>query len=117
MPCVDLHLVTGVGQCRDLLPGVSSVGCEADPLTVDYLDKILEIEKPDLAVVVGDIINGEDAPDAQTVLSPIPYCSPPPLTRLTRLSSKWPNSLSSAKSPTPVSLATTTTRATSPASK
>ncbi|RPB27732.1 Metallo-dependent phosphatase [Terfezia boudieri ATCC MYA-4762] len=64
----DMHLVTGVGKCRDLLPGVSSSGCEADPLTLDYLDKILEIEKPDLAVVAGDIINGEHAPDAQTAL-------------------------------------------------
>ena len=69
----DMHLVTGVGKCRDLLPGVSRSGCEADPLTLDYLDKILEIEKPDLAVVAGDLVNGEYAPDAQTVLLPIPY--------------------------------------------
>jgi len=112
-----MHLATGVGKCRDLLPGVSRSGCEADPLTLDYLDKILEIEKPDLAVVAGDMVNGENAPDAQTVLSPIPYYPSPPLTPLTRLSSKWPRSSSSVGSPTPAFSATTMTWATSPASK
>ena len=62
-----MHLSTGVGQCRDLLSKISTSKCEADPMTLEYLDKILEIEKPDLAVLAGDIINGENAPDAQTV--------------------------------------------------
>ena len=75
----DMHLATGVGRCRDLPPEMSSSGCEADPLTFDYLDKILEIEKPDLAVITGDMIDGQNAPDAQTVLRPPPYHSPPHL--------------------------------------
>lgn len=62
-----MHLSTGVGKCRDILPDMSTETCEADPLTLQYLEKILEIEKPDLAVLAGDFINGDTAPDAQSV--------------------------------------------------
>lgn len=62
-----MHLSTGVGKCRDTLPDISTASCEADPLTLQYLEKILEVEKPDLAVLAGDMINGETAPDAQSV--------------------------------------------------
>lgn len=61
----DLHLSTGVGACRDALP--EGQKCEADPRTLDFVTKILEEEKPDLVVLSGDQVNGETAPDTQTV--------------------------------------------------
>lgn len=64
----DLHLSTGVGRCRDALPEDWNGGkCEADPRTLDFVVKILEEERPDLVVLSGDQVNGETAPDAQTV--------------------------------------------------
>ncbi|KAF8471809.1 Metallo-dependent phosphatase-like protein [Kalaharituber pfeilii] len=64
----DMHLSTGPGTCRDLQPGESVAGCDADPRTLDYIEKILDIEKPDLAVLGGDQVNGDTAPDAQTAI-------------------------------------------------
>lgn len=66
----DMHLSTGVGVCRDALPE-SPVGekCEADTRTLDFVNRILEDEKPDLVVLSGDQINGDTAPDPQSVSS------------------------------------------------
>jgi hypothetical protein len=64
----DLHLSTGVGQCRDAMPEDWNGGkCEADPRTLDFVVKILDEERPDLVVLSGDQVNGDTAPDAQTV--------------------------------------------------
>jgi len=43
--------------------------CEADPRSIAFLEKMLDEEKPDLAVFTGDQVNGDTAPDAQTVCS------------------------------------------------
>lgn len=68
MQLADLHLSTGVGHCRDALPEDWNGGkCLADPRTLDFVEKILEEEKPNLVVLSGDQVNGETAPDAQTV--------------------------------------------------
>lgn len=68
MQLADLHLSTGVGLCRDALPeGYNGGKCEADPRTLDFVSKMLEEEKPDLVVLSGDQVNGETAPDAQSV--------------------------------------------------
>lgn len=70
MQLADLHLSTGVGHCRDALPEDWNGGkCEADPRTLDFVIKILEEEKPNLVVLSGDQVNGETAPDTQTVRS------------------------------------------------
>lgn len=61
----DMHLSTGVGQCRDALP--EGEKCEADTRTLDFVAKILEDEKPDLIVLSGDQVNGDSAPDVQSV--------------------------------------------------
>ncbi|KAK4044871.1 Metallo-dependent phosphatase-like protein [Parachaetomium inaequale] len=69
MQLADLHLSTGVGQCRDALPEDWNGGkCEADPRTLDFVEKVLEEEKPNLVVLSGDQVNGETAPDAQTAI-------------------------------------------------
>lgn len=64
----DLHLSTGVGVCRDAEPkGFNGGKCEADTRTLEFIGKILDEEKPDLVVLTGDQVNGDTAPDAQTV--------------------------------------------------
>ncbi|KAK6355299.1 hypothetical protein TWF696_004409 [Orbilia brochopaga] len=64
----DLHFSTGVGECRDEWPVIKGTKCEADPRTIEFIRKIIDEEKPDLAVLTGDQVNGETAPDAQTAL-------------------------------------------------
>lgn len=65
----DLHLSTGTGNCRDEEPKGHNKGkCEADPRTLEFIERLLdEPEKPDLVILSGDQVNGETAPDAQTV--------------------------------------------------
>lgn len=69
----DLHLSTGVGACRDAMDenGEVKSGCEADPRTLDFVGKMLDEEKPDMVVLSGDQVNGDTAPDVQTVS----YCT------------------------------------------
>jgi len=64
----DLHLSTGVGDCRDAMPADGSK-CEADTRTLEFIGKMLDEEKPDLVVLSGDQVNGDTAKDAQTVWS------------------------------------------------
>ncbi|GAB1314855.1 Phosphatase dcr2 [Madurella fahalii] len=69
MQLADLHLSTGVGNCRDALPEDWNGGkCEADPRTLDFVVKILEEERPNLVVLSGDQVNGETAPDTQSAI-------------------------------------------------
>jgi len=68
MQAADLHLSTGTGHCRDEQPvGLNGGKCEADPRTLDFMARLLDEEKPDLVVLSGDQVNGETAPDAQSV--------------------------------------------------
>lgn len=70
----DLHLSTGVGHCRDALPEDWNGGkCEADPRTLDFVVKVLDEEKPNLVVLSGDQVNGDTAPDAQTVSTKLTF--------------------------------------------
>ncbi|RPB04856.1 Metallo-dependent phosphatase [Choiromyces venosus 120613-1] len=64
----DLHLSTGVGACRHPEPAETADGCEADPRTLEFVGRILDEEKPDFAVLSGDQVNGDTAPDAQTAI-------------------------------------------------
>ncbi|OTA06998.1 phosphoesterase, putative [Trichoderma parareesei] len=65
----DLHLSTGVGECRDAVPDSYKGGkCEADPRTLDFLTKMLDEEKPDLVILSGDQVNGDTAPDAPSAI-------------------------------------------------
>ncbi|PSK39319.1 hypothetical protein C7M61_001928 [Candidozyma pseudohaemuli] len=64
----DAHFSTGVGKCRDPEPPESAAGCEADPRTIRFIEKVLDIEKPDFVALTGDQIFGDDAPDQQTAL-------------------------------------------------
>ncbi|KAJ2904032.1 hypothetical protein MKZ38_008964 [Zalerion maritima] len=65
----DLHLSTGIGHCRDAVPDEYNGGkCEADPRTLDFVNKVLDEERPDLVVLSGDQVNGDTAPDAQSAI-------------------------------------------------
>jgi hypothetical protein len=65
----DTHMVTGVGICEDAIDGHGRAlpKSEADPLTVDFVGKILDIEKPDLVIFTGDQLH-YDIPDSQSAL-------------------------------------------------
>lgn len=65
----DTHMVTGVGVCKDAIDrnGQALPESEADPLTVKFLNEILDVEKPDLVILTGDQLH-HDIPDSQSAL-------------------------------------------------
>ena len=66
----DMHLSTGTGACRHAM-GVNnepSKHCEADPRTLEFVESILDDEKPDLVVLSGDQIEGPAAPDTESAI-------------------------------------------------
>ncbi|EGP92254.1 unnamed protein product [Zymoseptoria tritici ST99CH_1A5] len=66
----DAHLATGVGTCRDAIGegNQPSTKCEADTRTLDFIEKILDDEKPDMVVLSGDQVEGPQAPDTQSAI-------------------------------------------------
>lgn len=69
MQVADLHLSTGLGACRDAVPPNHNGGkCDADLRTLEFVGSVLDSEKPDLAILSGDQVNGETAPDAQSAV-------------------------------------------------
>ncbi|KAI1767241.1 Metallo-dependent phosphatase-like protein [Hypoxylon sp. FL1150] len=65
----DTHMVTGVGVCDDAMDadGQPLPQSEADPLTVNFLGGVLDVEKPDLVVLTGDQLH-HDILDTQSAL-------------------------------------------------
>lgn len=65
----DTHMVTGVGVCKDAIDadGNHMPQSVADPLTVDFIAKILDLEKPNLVILTGDQLH-HDTTDSQTAL-------------------------------------------------
>lgn len=65
----DTHMVTGVGVCKDAIDahGNHLPESEADPRTVNFIGKILDVEKPDLVILTGDQLH-HDISDSQTAL-------------------------------------------------
>ena len=51
MQAADLHLATGMGTCRHALP--AGEPCEADLRTLNFVERLLEDEKPDFIVLSG----------------------------------------------------------------
>jgi Calcineurin-like phosphoesterase len=69
MQVADLHLSTGLGKCRDALPvGHNGGKCDADSRTLEFVEKMIDEEKPDFIVLSGDQVNGETAPDSQSAI-------------------------------------------------
>ena len=62
-------MVTGVGVCKDAIDGDGRnlPESEADPLTVHFIRKILDIKKPDLVILTGDQLH-HDISDSQSAL-------------------------------------------------
>jgi hypothetical protein len=65
----DTHMVTGVGVCNDAIDAHGNYlpKSEADPLTVNFIGKVLDVEKPDLVILTGDQLH-HDIPDSQSAL-------------------------------------------------
>ena len=65
----DTHMVTGPGVCKDAIDadGKNLPDSEADPLTVAFIEKILDIEEPDLVVLTGDQLH-HGTHDSQTAI-------------------------------------------------
>lgn len=63
----DLHFSTGPGECMDPYPDAPE-DCQADPRTLEYLNAILDSEKPDYVVMTGDQIFGQASPDSETAM-------------------------------------------------
>lgn len=65
----DTHMGTGVGVCKDAIDahGYNLPQSDADPLTVDFMAKVLDLEKPDLVILTGDQLH-HDTLDSQTAL-------------------------------------------------
>lgn len=69
MQLSDMHMSTGVGACRDPYPALTGgQQCEADPRTLDYVERLMDEEKPDLVILSGDQVNGATSRDAATAL-------------------------------------------------
>jgi hypothetical protein len=64
----DLHFSTGPGECKDSYPSdeYGDLNCAADKLTLEFVDKVLNQESPDMVVLSGDQVFGSSAPDAET---------------------------------------------------
>ncbi|KAG1376700.1 hypothetical protein G6F61_007377 [Rhizopus arrhizus] len=58
----DLHFTNEEGFCRDVS---SEADCKGDATTIDYINKVLDKEKPSLVVFSGDNINGGGVSDAR----------------------------------------------------
>ena len=65
----DTHMVTGVGVCKDRIDahGKPLPQSEADPLTVNFIRSVLDVEKPNLVVLTGDQLH-HDILDSQSAL-------------------------------------------------
>ncbi|KAK0279151.1 hypothetical protein LTR35_008886 [Friedmanniomyces endolithicus] len=78
----DTHMVTGPGVCKDAsdAEGQPLPESEADPLTVDFLENVLEVERPNLVILTGDQLH-RDILDSQStlfkVVTPMIDCSIP----------------------------------------
>jgi hypothetical protein len=62
-------MVTGVGSCRDAIDADVNFlpDSVADPLTVKFIEEVLDVEKPDLILLTGDEVH-HDIPDTQSAL-------------------------------------------------
>lgn len=65
----DTHMGTDAGVCKDAIDahGNNLPESVADPLTVDFIGKILDIENPDLVVLAGDQLHHGNS-DSQSAL-------------------------------------------------
>lgn len=65
----DTHMITGVGVCDDAIDahGNPLPASQADPLTVRFVEEVLDVEKPDLVVLTGDQLH-HDISDSQSAL-------------------------------------------------
>ena len=69
MQLADLHMSTGLGICRDPVPADCAwPEVRSRSSNLEFVERLLDEEKPDMVVFSGDQVNGETAPDAQSAL-------------------------------------------------
>ena len=54
-------------MCRDVVTPAHKLKCEADTVTLDFLNYVLDAERPDFVVFTGDQVNGDSAPNTKSV--------------------------------------------------
>jgi predicted MPP superfamily phosphohydrolase len=62
----DLHFSSNFGICKDQVE--KQVECKADSKTLNFIHQVLDYEKPQLVVITGDILDGQNTFDYQTAL-------------------------------------------------
>lgn len=62
----DMHFSTGAGTCLDISPKYAS--CQGDEDTLEFMIRLLAIEKPDLVVFTGDQLNGGSSYDSKSAI-------------------------------------------------
>ncbi|KAI9657226.1 MAG: purple acid phosphatase [Alyxoria varia] len=65
----DTYMVTSIRVCKDTIDAYRNhlLESEADPLTVNFIGKILDVEKPDLMILTRDQLH-HDISDTQSAL-------------------------------------------------
>ncbi|KAI0809937.1 Metallo-dependent phosphatase-like protein [Xylaria sp. FL0064] len=65
----DTHMVTGGGVCKDAIDAEGNFlpPSVADPLTVDFMGKVLDTERPDLVILTRDQVH-HDVLDSQSAI-------------------------------------------------
>lgn len=64
----DMHFSSNYGVCKDQFEPLASKECKADSKSTNFIHQVLDIEKPQLVVVTGDILDGYHTFDYQTAL-------------------------------------------------
>lgn len=64
----DLHMSTDEGVCDHPVGLPANEVCRADQRTMEFIDEVLEAEKPDFVIYTGDQIMGDRAPDPETAM-------------------------------------------------
>lgn len=62
----DLHLSSFDGVCRDQFPQTDD--CKADAKTLQFVNKVLDVETPDLVMLTGDQVFGDDSFHTQSTI-------------------------------------------------
>ncbi len=65
----DTHIVTDIGVCKDTIDAYRNYlsESETDPLTIQFIRKVLDVEKADLVILAGDQLH-YDISDSQFAL-------------------------------------------------
>ncbi|QPG75429.1 hypothetical protein FOA43_002783 [Brettanomyces nanus] len=67
----DIHLVAGFGRCRDPWPDIENRQknkCLGDLKTIQFVERVLDLEKPNFVIFTGDQVFGSESKDFETAI-------------------------------------------------